>query len=258
MAARHVSEGRNGRVGPKILLCVKGIYCVTCVISGLFDLRTIGGVRVARYLDNRVVFPEGALAGKRLLDLGAGCGLVSVVAARLGARVLSTDKDIVMGVLNDNLSRNGVLHVACGVEGEEEKYPAGKATVEELWWGPEVTHPEAPFDIIIAAACLYLPKTVPLLLQTLHRLSRPDTLILLTTLIGKDTFVRWGQEVHKWFEVEGRGDDGEILGYGRQEDAPPGHRLLTDLEMATNVLVLKRRELGEGVAYGLAPEDQEP
>jgi hypothetical protein len=67
-----------------------------------------GGARIAAFLDNRSVFPEvstlsrlvpspfppstsivrwqGALEGRTVLELGAGCGLPSVVAAKLGAR----------------------------------------------------------------------------------------------------------------------------------------------------------------------------
>lgn len=218
-----------------------------------------GGVRIARYLDNRAVFPEGALAGKRVLELGAGCGLVSVVAAHLGARVLATDKDIVMEVLRDNLSTNGVLHDPDGgTEEGEERYPCGKVVVEELYWGPEASHPAAPFDIAIAAACLYMPKTVPLLLQTLHRLTRPDSLILLASILSKDTLARFCDEAPKWFEIEGRGDDGEVLGVFDGEGGPgeacgEGRRRLEPGEVATRVLVLKRKELRPGQDYGLPP-----
>lgn len=70
-----------------------------------------GGVRVARYLDNPLVFPPEAQTwkAKTLLDLGSGCGLVAAVAAKLGAKVLAVDKDIVMDILKENLEANGVL-----------------------------------------------------------------------------------------------------------------------------------------------------
>jgi len=149
-----------------------------------------GGVRVARYLDNAGIFPPGSLEGKTVLDLGSGCGLVAAVAAKHGARVLATDKSIVMEVLTDNLRANGVLveaeeaaafrakaaaaaAAAAGEDGGKRHecfVPPGKVVAEELLWGPGVSHPLAPFDVCIAAACLYQPKTIPLLLATLHSL----------------------------------------------------------------------------------------
>jgi methyltransferase-like protein 23 len=49
------------------------------------------------------------LAGKRVLELGAGTGLPGVVAASLGARVVQTDRqNIVLHVCKQNAERNGI------------------------------------------------------------------------------------------------------------------------------------------------------
>lgn len=49
------------------------------------------------------------LAGKRILELGAGTGLPGIVAASLGARVVQTDRQtLVLHVAKDNAARNGV------------------------------------------------------------------------------------------------------------------------------------------------------
>lgn len=180
-------------------------------------------MRVARYLDNPAVFPPDSLRGKTLIDLGSGCGLVAAVAAKHGARVLAVDKQIVMQILMDNLRTNGVLveqkeaaalraqakmaQAAAGAAatgaavagaigagagvgaGSDSScfLPAGRVVAEELLWGPGVSHPVAPFDICIAAACLYMPKTVPLLLETLHTLSNDKSLIILAAIIGQNT-----------------------------------------------------------------------
>jgi predicted nicotinamide N-methyase len=50
-----------------------------------------------------------AVAGMRILELGAGTGLPGIVAAALGARVLQTDRqNLVLHVCKQNAARNGV------------------------------------------------------------------------------------------------------------------------------------------------------
>jgi methyltransferase-like protein 23 len=52
------------------------------------------------------------LAGKRILELGAGTGLPGMVAASLGARVVQTDRQkLVLHVCKQNAERNGVTSI---------------------------------------------------------------------------------------------------------------------------------------------------
>ncbi|MBA3541376.1 MAG: methyltransferase domain-containing protein [Deltaproteobacteria bacterium] len=52
------------------------------------------------------------LAGKRVLELGAGTGLPGIVAASLGARVVQTDRQqLVLHVCTENAERNGVTTI---------------------------------------------------------------------------------------------------------------------------------------------------
>ncbi|HLL25528.1 MAG TPA: methyltransferase domain-containing protein, partial [Kofleriaceae bacterium] len=52
------------------------------------------------------------LAGKRVLELGAGTGLPGIVAASLGARVVQTDRQqLVLHVCKRNAERNGVTTI---------------------------------------------------------------------------------------------------------------------------------------------------
>jgi methyltransferase-like protein 23 len=52
------------------------------------------------------------LAGKRILELGAGTGLPGIVAASLGARVIQTDRQrLVLHVCKQNAERNGVTTI---------------------------------------------------------------------------------------------------------------------------------------------------
>ena len=59
---------------------------------------------LSKYLERR--FGPAALAGRRAVELGAGCGLVSCVLAHLGADVTATDMEPNLPLLRDNLRAN--------------------------------------------------------------------------------------------------------------------------------------------------------
>ena len=61
---------------------------------------------LSKYLERRFGAEAGALAGRRAVELGAGCGLVSCVLARLGAHVTATDMEGNLPLLRHNLSAN--------------------------------------------------------------------------------------------------------------------------------------------------------
>ena len=79
-------------------------------------------------LAHDVVERAGELSGKRVLELGAGTGVPGIVAASLGARVLSTDRsEFALHVCAMNAERNrvrGIEHRVADWEtfGGEERY----------------------------------------------------------------------------------------------------------------------------------------
>ena len=207
---------------------------------------------MARYLDNPAVFPPGTLQGKTLLDLGSGCGLVAAVAAKHGARVLAAEKGIVIPLLKENLASNGVLlHDIYEDSTPSSSSPPtttalqeGKVAVIEFYWGPDAQHPHAPFDIVIAAACLYMPKTVSLLLHTLWNVSDDNSLIILCSILGANTLEAFVKEVGEFFEITALDDtDGRVVGTSEEGN-------LASIDVATRVLVL-RRKARDGVRVGL-------
>jgi len=78
--------------------------------------------------------------GARMLELGCGLGLASIVAARAGARVTASDwSQLAIDNLIDNAARNGV---------ELE-------TIVADWDEPSALLDAAPFDLVVAADVLY-------------------------------------------------------------------------------------------------------
>lgn len=89
-------------------------------------------------LAHEVVERASALAGKRVLELGAGTGVPGIVAASLGARVLQTDRnEVALHVCAMNAERNRVS----GIE------------LRSADW--ETFTSEQPFDVILGSDVLY-------------------------------------------------------------------------------------------------------
>lgn len=92
---------------------------------------------------------EGGLDGKKVLELGSGCGLAGMVCAKLGAEVTMTDTDDVLDTIKYNVAQN---------------WPEGtnQITVKELNYEKdsivEQGFDKGHFDIIIGSELTFLPK----------------------------------------------------------------------------------------------------
>jgi predicted nicotinamide N-methyase len=109
------------------------------------------GLALARQLSGR------ALRGARVVELGCGLGLPSLVAAAGGGRVLATDwsQDAL-----DLLRRNARLNEV-------------RLRTERVEWGSaEGLVAEGPFDLVLAADVCYERRNVALLLSLLPRLGQ--------------------------------------------------------------------------------------
>jgi predicted nicotinamide N-methyase len=111
------------------------------------------GVRLAEALSER-----DDLAGKRVLELGCGLAIPSIVAARAGAQVTATDgaSDAVVFAAH-NLALNDAEAEVALVDWRE-----GDELVEQ-----------APWDLVVAADVLYLRHNVEALLRLLPLLIEP-------------------------------------------------------------------------------------
>jgi predicted nicotinamide N-methyase len=98
---------------------------------------------------------EAELAGRRVVELGCGLGLPSLVAARAGAGVLATDEDDeALELLGRNARENGL----------------SVATQRVEWGAAEGLVARGPFDVVLAADVLYERASVAPLLSLLPRL----------------------------------------------------------------------------------------
>jgi predicted nicotinamide N-methyase len=99
------------------------------------------------------------LAGRRVLELGCGLGLVGVTAALAGAGVLVVDRSPeAITFAAANAARNG----------------AALQTAVCAFDQPERLLAEAPWDLVLAADVLYEQRNVPVLLWLLPRLVGPS------------------------------------------------------------------------------------
>merc|ERR1712232_911292 len=134
--------------------------------------------------------------GKLGVELGAGLGLPSVVAARLGIRMIATDDDDdVLDVLEQNALRN--QPPSQGSAGSRKKRRAAAPhssaesglRVQRLLWSRDVSPSDLalddPPDLLLAADVIYASAKSDLtaaLLATLSALSGPGTLVIIANV----------------------------------------------------------------------------
>ena len=124
---------------------------------------------------------------KRCLDLGAGTGLLSIVAWLLGAEtVVATDIGDAVELLASNITSN-VDRIAAGRDGG---HAASKPPVTaELWWGEgfaaeagegERAELNQPFDLVFCSEVIYNADGHGPLLKCLAAVTRPGSVILMS------------------------------------------------------------------------------
>ncbi|XP_044287934.1 protein N-lysine methyltransferase METTL21A isoform X1 [Varanus komodoensis] len=109
------------------------------------------------------------LQGSLVIELGAGTGLLGIVATLLGAHVTITDRKAALPLLEANVQANLPA----------ELQP--RAVVKELTWGQDLANfSPGGYDFILGADIIYLEETFMDLLQTLDHLCSDQTVILLS------------------------------------------------------------------------------
>ncbi|CAL4967666.1 unnamed protein product [Urochloa decumbens] len=122
-------------------------------------------------------FCPSKMKGKRVIELGAGCGLAGFGMALLGCDVTTTDQVEVLPLLIRNVERNR----SWISQSNSDSGSIGSITVAELDWGNKehIKAVEPPFDYIIGTDVVYSEHLLQPLLETITALSSPKTKILL-------------------------------------------------------------------------------
>ncbi|KAM3877073.1 uncharacterized protein mettl21ca [Diretmus argenteus] len=110
------------------------------------------------------------LQGKEVLELGAGTGLVAIVASLLGASVTATDLPEILSNLRCNVVRNTKDHCR------------HTPKVAVLSWGPDLEHtyPKSVYryDYVLAADVVYHHGFLDELLVTMKHFCQPGTTLI--------------------------------------------------------------------------------
>lgn len=106
------------------------------------------------------------LQDKSVLELGAGTGLVSMVAAAMGANVTATDLKTALPLLRENIELN------------YPKQPGknmAQLRVKELEWGKLHNFENCFYDYVFGADIIYLEESFDALIKTLHHFSKSNS-----------------------------------------------------------------------------------
>jgi len=109
---------------------------------------------------------EREIAGARILELGAGLSLPSLVALACGARPLATDwYPVALAFARANASAAGL----------------GELETLEVDWSrpPDELFAKGPFDLVVGADVAYEPRHAGQLAQLLCRVARPRSSIII-------------------------------------------------------------------------------
>ncbi|KAI2630008.1 putative methyltransferase-domain-containing protein [Xylaria nigripes] len=157
------------------------------------------GMTLARYM---LRYHAAGLAGKRILELGAGGGLVGLAVARgcdlgdAGAPLYITDQMEMFSLMQHNIALNGL---------------GGKVEALLLNWGeplPEKVVANPP-DVILAADCVYFEPAFPLLQTTLTDLLglRPEAVVYFCFKKRRRADMQFLKQARKRFSVVEVEDD---------------------------------------------------
>lgn len=138
------------------------------------------GVVLGKFLEHAVDGGHIVLKEKRLVELGAGCGLLGIIGALLGGQVFLTDTWDRLRLLQKNVD---LIRPFLNRPG------GGSALVHKLVWGdePPTDWLNPSPDFVIASDVIFDEEVVHLLLSSIVTLSGPNTITFLAAELRNDT-----------------------------------------------------------------------
>ncbi|XP_062077964.1 uncharacterized protein LOC133782646 [Humulus lupulus] len=140
------------------------------------------GIVLGKFLEHAVDSGMLNLHGKKIVELGSGCGLVGCIAALLGGQVILTDLPDRLRLLKKNVQVN-----------LDHGNVRGSATVIELIWGddPDTQVIEPSPDFVLGSDVIYSEGAVSDLLETLQQLCGSNTTIILAGELRNDAILEY-------------------------------------------------------------------
>ncbi|XP_033728544.1 protein N-lysine methyltransferase METTL21A-like [Pecten maximus] len=106
--------------------------------------------------------------GKTAIELGAGSGIVGIVAALLGGKVTITDLDTALKYINEVVDEN------------LKDNPGVDVDVKGLDWTKDWTKFTADYDVVLGADIIYIEELFDDLLKTFLQICNENTVVLLS------------------------------------------------------------------------------
>eukprot|EP00903_Cladosiphon_okamuranus_P005605 g5577.t1 len=171
-------------------------------------------VILVRYMErNPQLYSRRKLEGKRVLELGAGCGLAGMYFALQGAHVTFTDLIEVVPLLQRNVTMNlggqavKSAHTSkCDAGGKGDKAsapaPRPKTQVLEYEWGKPLDGLSPPYDYVIACDCVYVERLVGSLVWSMRQCSGKSTTVLVASEKREEiTYAKFRERLSEDFTV---------------------------------------------------------
>ncbi|XP_064598548.1 protein N-lysine methyltransferase METTL21A-like [Liolophura sinensis] len=140
---------------------------------------------LCEYLDQN----QHLVDGRTIIELGAGSGIVGIIAAYLGGRVTITEREVAMGYLNS------VVHDNIDVD----KYNVSVTTLD---WTSDLTEFPKPFQVILGADVIYIEETFDDLVKTFRHLSDEKTVIFISCKVRYERDSKFLEMMQKYFELK--------------------------------------------------------
>ncbi|PRP73949.1 hypothetical protein PROFUN_08142 [Planoprotostelium fungivorum] len=127
---------------------------------------------------------------KRIIELGAGTGLLGIALAKTGASVIVTDQESLVPLMRENATLNQLSET--------------DVTVDKLSWGEEdcTRYKTEKIDYIIASDCVYLEFTFEALIETMMDLADASTTIIMSFQKRRKGDNRFWRMAGKKFEIK--------------------------------------------------------